>query len=125
MGSMGDVYEYRIPDDIKDRIPDYFFGAFGGELVGVFGADALIRAEDGLSNVDYSAGTFGWYTAFKAVCLRLQMGWLLEYYDELTWYDSDQFDGEMVEALFEYFGDESKNKTYYSYLLNKDKNTAQ
>lgn len=122
---MSDVYGYHIPDNIKDRIPDYFFGALGGELVGVFGADALIRAEDGLSHVDYSSGTIGWYTAFKEACMRLQMEWLLEYYDSLKWYDSDRFEGEMVEALFEYFGDKSKSKTYYSYLLNKDKNPAQ
>ena len=34
--------EYRIPKDIKKKIPEYFYQAFFGELVSVYGYRCLV-----------------------------------------------------------------------------------
>ena len=35
------MFDYTIPDEIKSRIPEYFYYALGGEYVSITGADAL------------------------------------------------------------------------------------
>ena len=35
--------EYRIPEDIKKKIPEYFYQAFFGELISVYGFRYLVR----------------------------------------------------------------------------------
>lgn len=59
------LLKYTIPDSIKNRIPEYFYYALGGEYVSIMGATALIRDEDGLSLLDYDGGTSGYVEAFR------------------------------------------------------------
>ena len=68
------MFDYTIPDKIKSRIPEYFYYALGGEYVSIMGADALIRDEDGLSRLDYNAGTAGYVEAFRMACKKARYG---------------------------------------------------
>lgn len=56
---------------IFDKLPNYFWSAFAGELVAVFGIDIFEKDEDGLRQVDYLTGTSGWAAALNTVCHRL------------------------------------------------------
>ena len=38
--------EYRIPEDIKKKIPEYFYQAFFGELISVYGFRYLVRINE-------------------------------------------------------------------------------
>lgn len=111
------MFEYKIPDNIKTRIPEYFYYALGGECVSVFGADALIRNKDGFSVLEYSSGTFGYVKAFDAACKKLGMEWLLEYYVLLPWYHSDIFDGEIIDEVMKCFSSSNSAGPYYQYLI--------
>ena len=62
------MFDYTIPDEIKSRIPEYFYYALGGECVSIMGTGALIRDKDGLSRLEYSAGTAGYVEAFRMTC---------------------------------------------------------
>lgn len=117
--------EYSIPKDIKDNIPDYFYYAMAGELVSIFGLHILQKQsykED--EWYDLETITNGWYEAFKAACRKLDMDWLLEYRNQLEWYDSDIFDGEIEKEIVEKFCKhnhmEDHANCYYKYLLSKD-----
>lgn len=113
--------KYVIPADIKSRIPEHFYYALGGELVSVFGRDALIPDEDGLSPLDYCTSTAGYVAALKATCRKLDMDWLMDYWNKLPWYQSDVFDGEITDEVAKRFNDQNGAKNnanpYYLYLL--------
>ena len=111
------MFDYTIPDDIKRRIPDYFYYALGGECVSIMGADALIRDKDGLSRLEYSARTAGYVEAFRMTCKKLNMDWLFEYWDNLPWYQSDIFDGEISDEVMRRFDKEEYTNAYYQYLI--------
>lgn len=125
--------EYKIPDDIKSRIPEYFYYAMAGELVSVMGASVLdllevpLECSDGTEDYDYyydlHNSTSGWGMAFKMTCYKLDMMWLVDYWNTLEWYDSDIFDGEIE---WEIIGLIKNGKIecngandYYKYLLKK------
>lgn len=111
--------EYTIPENIKSRIPEYFYYALGGEYVSIMGATALLRDTDGLSLLDYNGGTAGYAEAFKMTCKKLDMDWLYEYWDSLPWYQSDLFDCEISIEVMKCFDKEDNANAYYKYLLSK------
>ena len=125
---------YKIPLEIKQKIPKYFYYAMGGELVSIFGTEVLIPEdvndeinEYTVYGIDFVTSTSGWHEAFKATCKKLDLQWLLDYHKTLEWYDSDLFDDEIAQEIIKYFSSELKNKasSYYLYLLNpKDKNNV-
>ena len=110
---------YKIPDEINERIPEYFYLGLGGELVSVFGATVLIRDEDGFSTIDYLSSTGGYVAAFETTCRKLDMMWLFEYWNTLEWYNSDIFDGEMCCRVVDAFESDMSCNAYYKYLANK------
>ena len=111
------MFDYTIPDEIKSRIPEYFYYALGGEYVSIMGADALIRDKDGLSHLDYDAGSSGYAEAFRMTCKKLNMNWLFEYWDSLPWYQSDIFDGEISDEVMRCFDKGDHANAYYQYLI--------
>lgn len=93
----GDVcLEYHIPEDIKSAIPEDFYFVFLGFVLGILGMPATIELGEYLC---YMGGTAGWQKAFKRACALLDLPWLQEYYDNLEWYDSDLFDGEIADEI--------------------------
>ena len=114
---------YHIPLEIKQKIPDYFYIAFAGELHSVFGSWASEKDECGIYGLSYEGGTAGWVAAFKATCDKLQMQWLLDYYNTLEWYDSDQFDSEIGDAIIKtvYEADDTSANSYYLHLIEENK----
>ena len=127
--------DYKIPEDIKEKIPEYFYYAMGGELVSIFGTEVLIPedANDEINKytvygIDFVTSTSGWYEAFKATCKKLNLQWLLDYNKTLDWEKGDLFDDEIAQEIIKYFSSEPKSKvnSYYLYLSNsKDKNNVE
>ena len=96
--------EYKIPEKILSQIPEYFWYAFVGELVSVFGLLVFEKdLESELMGLNYISSTTGWNAALKMACHKLDMDWLYKYYDNLEWWESDLFDGEfedLIKVLF-------------------------
>lgn len=103
-------------DEILAKLPDYFWTAFAGELVAVFGIYIFEKDEDGLTPLDYMGGTSGWAVALWSVCHRLDIDWFYEWYDALDWMDSDKFDSDLLDELGKHKGD---HRAYYSWLIGK------
>ena len=106
-------------DNILSNIPDYFYPAFAGELVSVFGSEILEPSETGEVPLFYISGTTGWNAALRMTCKKLGIDWLMSWYDELEWFDSDNFDGELVEMMETKFLDNSSesNDSYYRWII--------
>ena len=106
-------------DNILSNIPDYFYPAFAGELVSVFGSEILEPSETGEVPLFYISGTTGWNAALRMTCKKLGIDWLMSWYDELEWFDSDNFDGELVEMMETKFLDNSSesNNSYYRWII--------
>ena len=122
VGNGQDVHiEYNIPDEIKSRIPQYFYSAFAGELCSVFGCTVFEKNEPGFYSLVYISGTAGWSEALKMTCRKLDVEWLFDYYDSLPWYDSDMFGGEIEDMVIsECIETDEKPKSaeaYYGFLL--------
>lgn len=111
-------------DDVISEIPDYFYPAFAGELVSVFGTDVLKHPEDEESPLFYIQGTSGWNQALRMACKKLGLSDLWNWYNKLEWYDSDIFDGELVELLISKFihTEYQSCKQYYKWLMNEKRN---
>ena len=118
---------YPTHDNVMKRIPDYFYIAFAGELYSVYGwersRDMFYPEEDG-GYADLASSTSGWVQAFKATCRKLEMEWLLKYYEALSWYDSDVFDGIIEQEIGRRFMNRKDERCndYYRYLLNREQN---
>ena len=106
-------------DDVISKIPEYFYPAFSGELVSVFGPNILTKSDVGDSQLLDVSGTNGWNYALKMACHKLNLNWLLNWYDELKWYDSDDFDYKLVELIFyKFLNAESQTANpYYLWLI--------
>lgn len=110
-------------DEILKMIPSYFWAAFAGELVSVFGLDIFRPSEDGVSPLYYIDGTSGWNAALRMACKKLSLDWLYNWYDKLEWYDSDNFDCELVELLETNFVKAEAQKPawpYYFWLVENE-----
>ena len=110
------ILDYQIPCGIKEKIPEHFYYALGGELVSIFGKDVLLLDEDGATRLDYVAGTAGYAEALRMTCRKLDMDWLFLYWSELPWDQSDLFDGEIVDEVVRCFDQEGSANPYYKYL---------
>ena len=106
-------------DDVISKIPEYFYPAFAGELVSVFGISVLTPYKDGVNPLLYISGSGGWNMALEMACRKLNMDWILDWYDKLEWYDSDDFDCELVELINSKFlnGKLESANSYYRWLL--------
>ena len=117
------LIEYDIPQDIKSRIPNYFYYAMAGELASVFGPQILqeIESDEEDGYYDLASSTSGWHEAFKATCKKLDMMWLEDYWKTLEWYDADVFDGEIESEIINQFckknHDDDHANCYYKYLM--------
>jgi hypothetical protein len=116
--------DYEIPEDILSKIPEYFWAAFAGELVSVFGLGIFEKGEYTNRNLCYVTGTGGWNAALKYTCRKLEIDWLYDYYDNLQWYESDTFDSDILDILVSEFDDDTSGHqtrfSYYTWLIKED-----
>lgn len=108
--------EYKIPDEIKNKLPEYFPAAFAGELCSVFGPMVFEKDETNIFNLAYLGGTSGWVKAMKMTCKKLDTGWLWDYYNSLEWFDSDLFDGEIEDLIVSRFIENDNKMSYYKFI---------
>jgi len=113
--------KYKIPDEIKARIPPYFYIAFAGELCSVFGRRIFEKDKSGVYGLSYVGSTCGWGEAFRMTCQKTDLSWLADYYKELEWNDSDLFDGEVENEIISRFIETqpSGDNVYYQFLLSR------
>ena len=115
---MGRLLDYKIPNEIKCRIPNYFYIALIGELVSIFGEKILQPLDCGEYNLESS--TAGWHTAFVMTCKKLDMEWLLEYHKTLpTYVELDMFNGEIEKEVIKVLTNkelEHVANSYYKYV---------
>ena len=50
----------------------------------------------------YAESTAGWYSAFKYMCENNDLNDVVDYYDNLPWYESDLFDDKLTGLLMKY-----------------------
>ncbi len=92
--------DYKIPDEILNDIPPYFYESFACELCIVFGPVIFKKSDTGDDyGLFYIEGTTGWVDAFRSVVNRLGLPWLSDYYNSLDWFDSDLFDNQISDLL--------------------------
>lgn len=84
--------EYIIPTEIKEKLTDEFYSTMWQVLIGVFG-DRIKGFHEDVPKLWYISGTGGWCDALGKACDALGLNDVLEHYNNLEWYDSDQFDG--------------------------------
>lgn len=131
--------QYEIPPEYDTKIPDYFYFAMAGELCSIFGPHLFDRIDpveydddgnplpssisEGAAYYDLDTSSVGWVEALKATCQKLDMMWLMNYRNELEWYDSDIFDGIIEERIIEKFVKEKTHQSnaYYKYLISKNR----
>ena len=114
--------EYKIPEEILAKVPQYFWPAFAGELISVFGLAVFEKGEADSYDLFYVSSTSGWNAALQMTCNKLDMKWLFDYYDRLEWWQSDMFDGEFEDLLIKNFveADNLPAGSYYAWLIGDD-----
>lgn len=101
-------------EEALEKIDNKFLKVFSEELVKVFGDDIFSDAKDEESEymmgppVVYLEGTVGWTDAFNRACRKTEMKKLSDWYRDLDWIVSDEFDGELCEWLI-YFNTKNPN----------------
>ena len=71
---------------------------------------------------DLASSTSAWMQAFRMTCRKLELDWILKYYESLPWYDSDVFDGIIEQEISRHFMNrkEDRGDEYYRYLLSQE-----
>lgn len=97
-----DLFSYHIPDEIKKHFSDDFLSAVGENCAAELGFDPLMQEEDGDSPaLFFCTGTYAWTTALLSVCQQFDLQWIYDYWEQLPWYHSDIFDGELASAIIQ------------------------
>ena len=97
--SKGSVhFEYEIPESIKCIITEDFLEELRNQL---FKICEYLGLDTPAEDFFMYTSTFGWETAFGKACLLTNNTELLNYSETLPWYDSDMFNDELVEMLFD------------------------
>lgn len=89
-------FEYTIPKDIYNSIPEEFWNNFRHELYMIGGLS--LCEESGSSALD-DGGTGVWIAALYNACKSSNCLDIFDYYTGLEWYDSDIFDGIISEDM--------------------------
>ena len=82
--------------------------------------------DESLDYYDLDSGTGGWYEALKATCRKLDMMWLVDYWNAMEYCDSDIFDGIIESRIIEKVIEaeqkaaHSNCNVYYKYLVERE-----
>lgn len=91
------IGKYTIPNEIKEKMSYDFLKEFRNQLIDIFNL-SLETYADSFYGIESTAG---WANALKAACHSTGKDDIWNYWNELEWYDSDIFDGELVDILIE------------------------
>lgn len=104
MGEENNFFDYKIPEEIINAIPETFWKMFADELTRRFGTDIFdIDPVERVAILDFLSGSVGWYHSFEAACKVLEMADMYEYYNKLAWWEADIFSDEINSMLLERF----------------------
>lgn len=92
------MFEYHMPDSIKDLITEGFATTFWDTLQRIFPDTAACLI------LDYDTGTVGWNDALKIACEECSIPELYAYADALEWHDWDIFAYELTELCLKIRG---------------------
>jgi hypothetical protein len=87
-------FEYKMPDEIKKKIPKEMLMTFKETLDSVFTDRVNLKGSTYNNYYFYLQETTGWGIAFKESCEKTNSMEIYEYYNSLDWFDSDLFDDE-------------------------------
>lgn len=93
------MFEYKIPQEIKEQFTKDFIADFLLNITQVFNLKEPISYFD---TIVYLESTCGWTDAFKNTCQKHNIEYVFAYYSSLEWRDSDLFDDELGDLLVEY-----------------------
>ena len=102
--------DYKIPPNIKCKLTKEVLEYFRNTTYVIF---ELARIKRGIAPTDiftntyyefwcYVEGTIGWNDAFENTCNKFGLFDVLDYYNNLEWYDGDYFDYELCQLMIEY-----------------------
>lgn len=91
------LFEYTMPQEIKEKFTKEFISDFLNELVIIFDDKPINYIDEAFA----FTGTVGWDMAFMIACKKHELSEVVEYYHELEWYESDMFDDELVSLMME------------------------
>ena len=100
---------YNIPLNIKKKLTKEFLIDFKDKAITTFKQnDIRLGREPGAYEQDtyiswwmYMESTSGYVDSFLETCNKYKLYEIIEYYNELPWYDSDLFDSELGRMLVE------------------------
>ncbi|MEK4907458.1 hypothetical protein [Niallia sp. FSL M8-0099] len=101
---------YEIPDEIKGNFTKEFIEDFRKSAIEIFRQNDINLGREPYDYESYSyydwwvyvEGSSGFYEAFQKVCKKYNLEFIVDYYDNLPWYDSDLFDDQFGNLLIEY-----------------------
>ena len=93
--------KYKMPKEIKDKLTKEVLSDFPNKFIDVFNLEPNSTLTY-YGDMAYSEGTYGWQKAFDYACEKHGLNDVIEYVDELEWYDYDLFCGEVSDLLLEY-----------------------
>ena len=100
VGEGNDVHiEYAMPENIRNLITYDFLKEFRNQLFRIHEHYSLDTFAD--FGIPINTSTSGWYAALGKTCLLTHKEEVFDYWRELSWYDSDIFDGELAEMLID------------------------
>lgn len=91
------IETYTIPVRIKEMMTYDFLKEFRNQLSTMFDF-SLDTYADIIQGVE---STTGWANAFQDACRNTDKEFIWNYWNDLEWYDSDQFDSELCDMLVE------------------------
>ena len=87
---------YKKKKKIKEKIDRKFLKTFRDELIRMEGFSLATTEDKGIPIIE---STNLWNTAFAKTCINTKNYEVLNYYDLLDWYESDEFDGEITDMM--------------------------
>ena len=95
-------YAYNIPEEKKKLITKEFADEFIRQLILVFSTpDSQSQADWFKESGAHITGTRGWGIALNKTAESLGCPELYEYYNQLEWYNSDEFDDKLYDLVCE------------------------
>lgn len=99
-----------IPLYIEDCLTVDFLCALREECEAIFGHDIFLRDENGITVLQNLAGSNGYVKALQRTCAKRNTPQVMDFWDSLEWYESDEFDGELTDRIAALFNNEESEE---------------